>query len=338
MRLNPRQFAVKLGDSDIRLIRVFCTVVRCGGFAAAESELQLGLPSISRYIKDLEIRLGARLCQRGRVGFALTEQGRQVYSASLRLIADLRRFEEEIRNLHSMVGGTLSIGVIDTLITDRNLPLPEILKEYKRKHPRVEFSLQTKTSNVIEQAVLEGALDAGLVFGRRHINQLDYKTLYEERLNLYCAEGHPLFQKDPASITLEDVVQHDYAGYSFFDESDRPGTAGILVKTANVDSMEAMATLVSSGCFLAILPDHYVQSLAQLRRFRPVLPETFACATAIELITRHGCSSPLVLALLDSCDELDGRARPRCGTGVAALIEGINGSRERDGGDTFAAA
>ena len=93
MRLNPRRFAVKMSDGDLRRLRVFCTVTRCGGFSAAESELQMGLPSISRYIKDLEIRLGATLCRRGRVGFELTEQGRQIYAASLQLIADLKRFE-----------------------------------------------------------------------------------------------------------------------------------------------------------------------------------------------------------------------------------------------------
>ena len=49
-----------------------------GIFQVAESELQLGLPSISRYIKDLETRLGVRLCRRGRVGFSLTDQGRRI--------------------------------------------------------------------------------------------------------------------------------------------------------------------------------------------------------------------------------------------------------------------
>src|SRR3974390_238915 len=135
MRLNPRRFTVKLSDGDLRRLRVFCTVTRCGGFAAAESELQMGLPSISRYIKDLEIRLGVRLCRRGRVGFALTDQGRQVYSASLQLIAALERFEAGIRSIHSELAGTLNVGVIDTLITDKNFQIPAILKSYKRKHP-----------------------------------------------------------------------------------------------------------------------------------------------------------------------------------------------------------
>ena len=314
MRLNPRRFTVKLSDGDIRRLRVFCTVTRCNGFAAAESELQMGLPSISRYIKDLEIRLGVRLCRRGRVGFELTEQGRHVYASSLQLIADLKRFETNMRSIHSALAGTLTIGIIDTLITDCNLPLPRILREYKHKHSQVEFDLQTKTSNVIEQSVIEGSLDAGLVIGeglgigRRHINQLDYKGLYQECHNLYCSEEHPLYDHDPATLTIEDVSKHDYAGYSFLQEAERTAPTRLLVKTACVDSVEAMATLVSSGSFLAMLPDHYVQSVWRLKSFRPLLPEIFKVCANIELITRHGSSSPLVLALLDFVDTLETRA------------------------------
>jgi DNA-binding transcriptional LysR family regulator len=307
MRLNPRTFSGKMSDGDIRLLRVFCAVTRCGGFAAAESELQLGLPSISRYIKDLETRLGVRLCRRGRVGFSLTDQGRQVYSSSLQLIADLERFEANIRSIHSDLTGTLNIGIIDTLITDKNLQIPEILKTYKKKHPYVEYNILTTTSNVIEQSVLDGTLHAGLVIGRRHISQLEYRFLYKEYCNMYCSEEHPLFDKP--NIRLDDISKYDYAGYSFMDDYDRFRSGGSLIKTASVDSMEAVATLVSTGCFLGTLPDHYVQSLWRLKKFRVILPEVFGFSTDIELITRHGTSSPHVFALLDHMDGL--RAKPR---------------------------
>lgn len=321
MKLNPKSFTGKISDSDIRLLRVFCTVTRCGGFAAAESELQLGLPSISRYIKDLEIRLGVRLCRRGRVGFALTEQGRQVYSASLQLIADLERFEADIRSIHSDLVGKLNVGIIDTMITDKKFRMPEVFKNYKKSHPYVEFDIVTKTSNVIEQNVIDGSLDAGIVIGRRHINQLDYKFLYQEEMNLYCSEDHPLFTKNPGSIRLEELSKYDYAAYSFLDGSERTGHAGLLVKTASVDCLETLATLISTGCFLGTLPDHYVQSIWRLKKFKPILPEIFSFATDIELITRRGNASPIVLALMEHLDELaDGR------TAIKEATAGLLGS------------
>jgi DNA-binding transcriptional LysR family regulator len=325
MRHSPRRFSIKLSDGDLRRLQVFCTVTRCGGFAAAESELQLGLPSISRFIKDLEIRLGVRLCRRGRVGFELTEQGRHVYAASLQLTADLKRFEANMSSIHSALAGTLNIGLIDTLITDSNLPLPQLLKEYKHRHAHVEFNIQTKAPNAIEQSVIDGTLDAGLVVARRHISQLDYKLLYRERQSLYCSEEHPLFHEDLSSISIEEVSKYDYAGCSFAEESNRSGPTRLLVKRAYADSVEAMATLISSGCFIALLPEHYVRSVWRLKNFKAILPEVFSVSVDIELITRHGASSPLVLALLDLVDNIEAPLPAR--DDVATLLDRIDGGR-----------
>jgi DNA-binding transcriptional LysR family regulator len=54
----------QISDMDLRLLRVFRTVVDCGGMAAAELELNIGASTVSRHIKDLETRLGLRLCSR----------------------------------------------------------------------------------------------------------------------------------------------------------------------------------------------------------------------------------------------------------------------------------
>ena len=73
----------QVSDFDIRLLKLFRSVVECGGFSAAESVLGIGRSAISQQMSDLEQRLGLRLCQRGRAGFALTEEGREVYQLSL---------------------------------------------------------------------------------------------------------------------------------------------------------------------------------------------------------------------------------------------------------------
>ena len=79
----------QVSDFDIRLLRLFRSVVECGGFSAAESVLGIGRSAISQQMSDLEQRLGLRLCQRGRAGFALTEEGREVYQSSLQLFGAL---------------------------------------------------------------------------------------------------------------------------------------------------------------------------------------------------------------------------------------------------------
>jgi DNA-binding transcriptional LysR family regulator len=203
--------------------------------------------------------------------------------------------------MHSDLTGTLNLGVIDTLITDKNLRIPELIRTYKTKYPRVEFKIVTATSNIVEQSVLEGSVHVGIVHARRHVTKLDYRFLFLERCNLYASEQHPLFHRIPGGIRPEDVYTHDFAGFSYLDDSE-VGAAASLRKTASVDCMEALATLISTGCFIGFLPDHYVQSVWRLKQFRPILPEVFSYAVDIDLVTRSGTSSPLVLALLDHLD------------------------------------
>src|ERR1700722_18484677 len=93
------QRKVKLGrvtDVDLRLLRIFQTVVDCGGLSAAEIDLGIGRSTISTHIAELEGRLGTRLCQRGRSGFALTTRGKKIYEASLGLVKSLDDFGNEI--------------------------------------------------------------------------------------------------------------------------------------------------------------------------------------------------------------------------------------------------
>ena len=76
----------RVADADLRLLRIFATVVECKGFAVAQAELNLSASSISGYISALEQRLGVRLCTRGRAGFSITDKGAVIYREAQRPI------------------------------------------------------------------------------------------------------------------------------------------------------------------------------------------------------------------------------------------------------------
>ena len=50
----------QVSDFDIRLLRIFRSVVECGGLSAAETVLGIGRSAISQQMSDLEQRLGLR--------------------------------------------------------------------------------------------------------------------------------------------------------------------------------------------------------------------------------------------------------------------------------------
>ncbi len=100
-------------DNDLRLLRVFRAVVQCGGFSAAELELNINRSTISRHIKDLETRLGVTLCRRGRSGFALTPEGERVFASAAKITGAMEEFQHDVDELHQRLTGPLSIAIFD---------------------------------------------------------------------------------------------------------------------------------------------------------------------------------------------------------------------------------
>lgn len=112
---------------DLKLLRIFISVVRHQGFANAQRELNLSTSAISTYMSQLEGALGIVLCHRGRGGFSLTSKGELFHQETLRLLAELDGFEQYAAALKGELRGTLNLGVIDSTVGDRALPLAEAI-------------------------------------------------------------------------------------------------------------------------------------------------------------------------------------------------------------------
>ncbi len=193
----------QVSDFDIRLLRIFRSVVECGGFSAAESALGIGRSAISQQMSDLEQRLGLRLCQRGRAGFALTEEGREVYQSSLQLLSALESFRTEVNGLHQHLRGELNIGLTDNLVTVPHMRITHALARLKERGPDVRIQIRMTPPSEVEQGVLDGSLHVGVVPQAGALSGLEYQALYNERSLLYCAVGHPLFYVDDRELEDE---------------------------------------------------------------------------------------------------------------------------------------
>ena len=137
----------QVSDFDIRLLRIFRSVVECGGFSAAETVLGIGRSAISQQMSDLEQRLGLRLCQRGRAGFSLTEEGREVYQSVLQLLGALESFRTEVNGLHQHLRGELTIGLTDNLVTLPHMRITHALAQLKERGPDVQIHIRMIAPN-----------------------------------------------------------------------------------------------------------------------------------------------------------------------------------------------
>ena len=69
--------------------------------------------TISKHVKDLERRLGLVLCRRGRGGFALTAEGRQLVQVAEQLLAATDEFRGRLHEIHQRMGGDLHVTVFE---------------------------------------------------------------------------------------------------------------------------------------------------------------------------------------------------------------------------------
>lgn len=130
--MKRKSLTGQLSDIDLRLLRIFRCVVESGGFSAAEVALNISRAAISAAMADLEIRLGFKLCHRGRSGFSMTDEGQQVYQYVLQLLASLEEFKTQINTLHSSLVGELNIGITDNMVSMTEMRITNALAKLKK--------------------------------------------------------------------------------------------------------------------------------------------------------------------------------------------------------------
>lgn len=246
-----------------------------GGISAAELELNIGRSTISRHIKDLEIRLGVTLCRRGRGGFALTDEGRAVYQATLRLLGALDEFRAEINDVHRRMTGHISLALFDKTVSNPDCHISKTLQVFVDTAPEVSLEIYVEPLNEIERGVMEGRFQIGVIPAHRESSSLAYQSLFSEQMWLYCGADHHLFAVPDKQIKRRDIVACKYAGLGYHSPNMEVGRQLSLERAVSVYDQEAIAHLLLSGRYIGFLPDHYAKPLVDLGQIRAIGQKTF---------------------------------------------------------------
>lgn len=289
-------FSGQVSDTDIRLLRIFRTVVDNGGFSSAEVELNISISAISIAVADLEKRLGMKLCQRGRAGFSLTDEGSEVYQAVLQLLASLEDFTTQVNTIAAQLKGELNIGITDNLVTMSNhMRVTNSLASLKKQGPDVRINIRMMPPGEIEKSVLDGRLHIGVIPDIKQLSGLEYIDLYDEESQLYCGHRHSLFKRPKKQLTLALINQQDTVFPAAAVPRENKTQLQKMRSAATATDREGVAFLILSGQYAGFLPTHYAERWVQEKRMRALLPETFNYRTRYAAITRKGARPNLVL-------------------------------------------
>lgn len=286
---------IQLHDVDLKLLRVFATIVRCGGFSAAQAALNAGQSTISEQMTHLETRLGVKLCQRGRSGFRLTEQGVAIHEATQRLLSAVENFCMDADVLKQHISGKLNLGIIDTTITDPDSPIPRTTQRFVSRGHDVHLNVYVGTPAELEERVLDGRLHLAIGHFPIHVPGLQHSPLYQEALGLYCGRRHPLYgsQAEGAEL-LEEISAGRIVARGYMQQYDLKNL-GVSKASATVDNIEASAILIISGAYVGFLPEHFASQWLKSGEMHQLAPGSLRLKSPFDVITRRGSAPPPIL-------------------------------------------
>lgn len=278
-----------ISNVDLKLLNVFRTVARSGGFSLAQTELNVSQATISIHIKNLETRLGLTLCQRGRSGFALTEGGQRVYDASNALFNHLEDFRSLVLGYDQLVG-ELQIAIIDNSVFHPEFQLGNVIRHFGELDHKVDITVHVGPPNQLEQMVLSGQAHMGIGYFPRRLSQLEYEVIYCSEMRLFCGRGHPLFDTGDKKITMQDVESFPHAqrGYVSFDQL--PDNERRFKYSASAPNIEGLVHLVLSGQYLALMPIHYAAQFLKDDKLRPIMADKYGYESKYEIIRRKAAA------------------------------------------------
>ncbi|MFT6690402.1 MAG: DNA-binding transcriptional LysR family regulator [Colwellia sp.] len=290
---------MQVHDVDLRLLRIFVAIVECGGLSAAESRLNIGRSTISSHLSDLEVRLGIKLCKRGRSGFEITEPGRVTYQASLELLQQCEAFTTTVASSKNVLSGRVTIATIDTMVSDPRCGVARTIRALKAQSDNIQFDINVCEAREVETSVVNGRSLVGIGVSRHHLRGLDYFPLYNENNYLYCGIEHPLF--DSKSSDINKILKNTEVISSNYVRDKESRNDGLNYQNSAIAYHdEGIAHLILSGEFIGYLPDHYANFWVDKGLFKAILPEKYSYQIPVVLISsKNNIVSPLANTLIE---------------------------------------
>ncbi|WP_072397115.1 LysR family transcriptional regulator [Hyphomicrobium sp. CS1GBMeth3] len=278
---------MKIGSSDVKLLKVFLAVVDSNGISNAQSVLNKDASTISKALTQLEERLSLRLCERGRHGFSLTAEGREIYEEGVKLFISLRGLEKKIELLNGAGAGLLNVGIIDNIISDQHCPLRLALQTGDADGSRPpQVNLQVETPADLERRLLDKRLDIAISIFESKNDYIEYKPLYCETDFLFCSTRSPLGRRVLADEAEEAILaalrDEMFVSRKFLNQELGWLTLNSEDQVYHASNIEAVLFLILSGQRIGFVPEHFARSWVDKGEVVTVLPDRLSHRSVIE--------------------------------------------------------
>ncbi len=239
-------------DMNIQKYMSFVKTVEYGSFTKAAEILNYSQSGISRMIGDLEREWKVVLLERNKGGAKLTSDGLKLFPYAKGLVAEYEKLQMQVDELNGLQSGLIRIGTFSSVAT---YWLPNIIKEFQKDYPNIDYELLLGDYTEIEEWIIEGRVDCGFLRLPTH-PELETIFLEQDQLMAIIPENHRLADCDkfPVAALCNDpfMLLEKGAKAEVSEIFERCGLTPKVHFTTWDDY--AIMSMVESGLGISILP------------------------------------------------------------------------------------
>ncbi len=180
---------------------------------AAAERLYTSQPGVSKQLKLLEEELGMQLfARKGKSLSEITPAGHQVIERSRIIMQEVENIRTLASDFYEEQEGSLSIA---TTHTQARYVLPDIIKAFRERYPRVSLNLHQGTSEQIADMIEANSIDFAIATGSHHLfEDLVLIPSYRWERTIIVPKSHELTKLD-RKLSLKDLAQYPLVSYVF---------------------------------------------------------------------------------------------------------------------------
>jgi DNA-binding transcriptional LysR family regulator len=198
-------------------INDFVAIVEAGSIRAAARGQGVTHPALTKSLRLLEDELGVTLIRRGSRGVTLTPYGRAFLERARAIRGEVRKAEEELRDLKGDAVGTVSISVSPAAAA---ILAPAAFATFLPRHPEARVRVVEGTPSALLALVRDETLDFAL--GNRPAKTMEagihFRTLLRVPMVVAGRRDHPLRR----ARALRELAEATWVGLY------PPGTGGMV--------------------------------------------------------------------------------------------------------------
>jgi LysR family transcriptional activator of glutamate synthase operon len=175
---------------ELQQLKYFRVVAELEHVTRAAEKLFVSQSAVSRAVTQLEEELGVSLFHRQGRAIVLSSYGRLFLEHVIRAQNALENGRRLINEQTGAESGTISLGFLPSLGIEM---IPQLIKEYRRKHPQIQFTLIQRLGATLMEQLSEGSIDLCLsvpeMFGQTGVR---WSHLLNEELVIVLPQAHRL--------------------------------------------------------------------------------------------------------------------------------------------------